>query len=98
MDPTSNGKTITLNNSISNYRFLYVVGGKNTNGGHYGSIIPISVLKSETYGVGIGFVIGVDSDNSSIGISLKYESDTTIVINRVASGAAAYLYTIYGIK
>lgn len=98
IDPTSNGKTITLNNSISDYRFLYMVGGKNNTsaGGHYGSIIPVSVLKSDTSD--IGFVIGVNSNNLSIGVSLKYESDTTIIVNRVASGIPAYLYTIYGIK
>lgn len=96
IDPTNNGKTITLNNSISNYRFLYVVGGRNNTsaGGHYGLFIPISVLKSDTSG--IGFLIGID--NASIGLSFKYESDTTIIVNRIASGVPAYLYTIYGIK
>ena len=97
IDPTKDGKNITLNNKISDYKFLYVVGGKASTGASYGSLIPVVVLTSyinyhfTLYGIG-------GSSLNSIGIGIKYISDTSINVLRASSGEPAYLFAIYGVK
>lgn len=92
VDPVS-GLTITLNKSISDFRYLYVIGTKALNGVKYICCIPINILKSLNSYCGFTFGTG---ENADCGILIKYVSDTSLNVIRNALGQSSYIYAIYG--